>query len=115
MAAQFRLKLHKGQKIVMNDKRRFRVVVAGRRWGKTQVSKVSLIIKAAMKPRQLVWYVAPTYQQARDILWEDLKAVAVILVMLAVSIPYFLDHHEPLSPQVRNAALAFVLFYFGSR
>ena len=74
MAAQFRLKLHKGQKVVMNDRRRFRVVVAGRRWGKTQVSKVSLIIKAASKPRQLVWYVAPTYQQARDILWEDLKA-----------------------------------------
>lgn len=48
-------------------------------------------------------------------LWEDLKAVAVILVMLAVSIPYFLDHREPLSPQLRNAALAFVLFYFGSR
>lgn len=48
-------------------------------------------------------------------LWEDLKALAVILVMLAVSIPYFLDHREPLQPQVRNAALAFVLFYFGSR
>lgn len=48
-------------------------------------------------------------------LWEDLKALAVILVMLAVSIPYFLDHREPLPPQVRNAALAFVLFYFGSR
>ncbi|MSR60609.1 MAG: hypothetical protein EXS05_23705 [Planctomycetaceae bacterium] len=48
-------------------------------------------------------------------LWEDLKALAVILVMLAVSIPYFLNHREPLPPHVRNAALAFVLFYFGSR
>lgn len=68
------LKLHKGQKIVMSDNRRFRVVVAGRRWGKTQVSKVSIIIRAASKPNQLVWYVAPTYQQARDIMWDDLKA-----------------------------------------
>lgn len=67
------LKLHKGQKIVMSDKRRFRVVVAGRRWGKTQVSKVSIIIRAASKSNQLVWYVAPTYQQARDIMWDDLK------------------------------------------
>lgn len=67
------LKLHKGQKIVMGDNRRFRVVVAGRRWGKTQVSKVSIIIRAAAKPKQLVWYVAPTYQQARDIMWDDLK------------------------------------------
>jgi hypothetical protein len=49
-------------------------------------------------------------------LWEDLKALAVILALLAVSIPYFLNHREPLPlPQVRNAALALVLFYFGSR
>jgi len=68
------LKLHRFQKIVMNHPRRFRVVVAGRRWGKTQVSKISLVKKAAMKKRQLVWYVAPTYSMARDILWEDLKA-----------------------------------------
>lgn len=68
------LKLHRGQKIVMNDPRRFRVVVAGRRWGKTQVAKISLIKAAAKKSGQIVWYVAPTYQQARDILWEDLKA-----------------------------------------
>ncbi|PZR92261.1 MAG: terminase [Stutzerimonas stutzeri] len=68
------LKLHRGQKIVMASKRRFRVVVAGRRWGKTQVSKISLVVKAAQKRRQLVWYVAPTYAMARDILWEDLKA-----------------------------------------
>jgi hypothetical protein len=58
----------------MGDKHRFRVVVAGRRWGKTQVAKISLITFAASKRKQLVWYVAPTYQQARDILWEDLKA-----------------------------------------
>lgn len=68
------LKLHRLQKVVMNDKRRFRVVVAGRRWGKTQVSKISVIINAAKKPKQLIWYVAPTYQQARDIMWDDLKA-----------------------------------------
>lgn len=68
------LKVHRFQKIVMKDDHRFRVVVAGRRWGKTQVSKISLVIHAAKKAKQLVWYVAPTYQQARDIMWEDLKA-----------------------------------------
>jgi hypothetical protein len=60
------MKVHKGQKIVMTDRRRFRVVVAGRRWGKTQVSKISIIISAAAKPGQLVWYVAPTYQRDAD-------------------------------------------------
>lgn len=67
------LKVHAGQSIVMNDKRRFRVVVAGRRWGKTQVSKISIVIAAASKPHQLVWYVAPTYQMARQIMWDDLR------------------------------------------
>lgn len=67
------LKLHRYQKIVVNDKHRFRVVVAGRRWGKTQVAKISIIRAAASKCNQLVWYVAPTYLQARDIMWDDLK------------------------------------------
>lgn len=68
-----KLKLHPGQRIVMNSRRRFRVIVAGRRWGKTQLSKIALIRAAAEKAKQLVWYVAPTYQMARDILWDDLK------------------------------------------
>lgn len=65
--------LHKGQRMVMRDRRRFRVIVAGRRWGKTQISKVSLIRAACEKRNQLVWYVAPTYQMARGIMWDDLK------------------------------------------
>lgn len=68
------LKLHDGQREVFKNKSRFRVVVAGRRWGKTQTSKVEVLISAAEKPRQLVWYVAPTYQMARDIMWDALKA-----------------------------------------
>ncbi|QWY82988.1 terminase large subunit protein [Rhizobium phage RHph_X66] len=68
------LKLHRLQKVVMNDPHRFRVVVAGRRWGKTQVSKISLIKFAAGKQKQLIWYVAPTYAMARDLMWKPLKA-----------------------------------------
>lgn len=67
------LKLHRLQKIVLGDKHRFRVIVAGRRWGKSQASKVAIITAAASKRKQLVWYVAPTYAQARDIMWDDLK------------------------------------------
>lgn len=73
MAAPLVLKAHKGQKIVLRDKRRFKVIVAGRRWGKTQVSKIALIKAAVTRKHQRVWYVAPTYLQARQILWEDLK------------------------------------------
>lgn len=73
LIAPGKLKVHLGQKRVLKDPRRYRVVVAGRRWGKTQVAKIGLILAAASKRNQLVWYVAPTYQQARDILWDDLK------------------------------------------
>lgn len=48
-------------------------------------------------------------------LWEDLKAIAVILVMVGVAVPYFLDHGDQVPKQVKSGALAFVLFYFGSR
>lgn len=51
----------------------------------TQVSKISLILAAAKKRKQIVWYVAPTYQQARDILWEDLKASVPKSWMLAIN------------------------------
>jgi hypothetical protein len=73
MAANIILKAHRGQKVVLKDKRRFKVIVAGRRWGKTQISKIALIKAACLRRNQLVWYVAPTYQMARQILWDDLK------------------------------------------
>ncbi|WP_456868310.1 phage terminase large subunit [Galbibacter sp. BG1] len=73
MIAAGQLKVHLGQKRVLRDPRRYRVIVAGRRWGKTQVCKIALIQAASEKKNQLIWYVAPTYQMARDILWDDLK------------------------------------------
>lgn len=73
MSAVPKLFVHKGQKMVLHDRRRFRVIVAGRRWGKTQVSRVALVEAAVAKNNQLVWYVAPTYAMARGILWDTLK------------------------------------------
>jgi len=72
-ANSFTLKLHKLQKQVFQDNHRFRVVIAGRRWGKTELSSAEIIVAAASKSDQLVWYVAPTYQMARDLMWEKLK------------------------------------------
>jgi hypothetical protein len=63
--------LHKKQMEVFRDPRRFRVVVAGRRWGKTQLAKVSLI-QYAGQPRRLIWYVAPSYRMAKQIMWPEL-------------------------------------------
>jgi hypothetical protein len=51
---------------------RFRVLAAGRRFGKTYLAMVELC-QAAWKPGTLVWYVAPTYKQAKRIVWAPLK------------------------------------------
>lgn len=63
--------LHRRQHDVFDHPARFRVVVAGRRWGKTWTLMAELL-RAAKKPRQLVWYVAPTYRMAKQIMWIEL-------------------------------------------
>jgi hypothetical protein len=67
------LSLHPKQMEVYRSKARFRVVVAGRRWGKTALSRVLMITRAARKPKQKVWYVAPSYRMAKQIMWNDLQ------------------------------------------
>jgi hypothetical protein len=54
--------------------KRFRVLVAGRRFGKTYLALVELC-QAAWGPGRLAWYVAPTYKQAKRIAWKPLKAM----------------------------------------
>src|ERR1700691_6146444 len=51
---------------------RFRILVAGRRFGKTYLALVELI-RAAHGPGRLVWYVGPDNKQAKRICWEPLK------------------------------------------
>jgi hypothetical protein len=65
------LTLHHRQREVFDSPHRFRVIVAGRRWGKTRTLLAELI-RAAKTTRQLVWYVAPTYRQAKQIMWIEL-------------------------------------------
>lgn len=60
------------QGIVASDIHRFRVLDTGRRWGKTTLS-VEEMKGEALAGAEKVVYVAPTYQQARDIVWETLK------------------------------------------
>lgn len=64
--------LHNGQKLVALDKHRFRVLCMGRRWGKTTLAIDQMKGRAAI-PNSRIAYIAPTYQQARDIAWEQLR------------------------------------------
>jgi len=47
--------------------------------------------------------------------WEDFKAIAVLLVLLATAIPSLLDRSDLVPHQLRDVTLGLVLFYFGSR
>lgn len=65
--------LNPGQQQVSNSVARFRVVVAGRRWGKTTLS-VRDMARVARQPDRKVWYIAPSYRMAKQIVWDKLKA-----------------------------------------
>ena len=60
------------QQIIADDTHRFKVVVAGRRFGKTHLAIRQLAYYARI-PNQEVWYVAPSYKQAKMIVWRKLK------------------------------------------
>jgi Terminase large subunit, T4likevirus-type, N-terminal len=66
------VELKQSQGIVFRCVERFRVLVAGRRFGKTYLALTELC-QAAWGPRRLAWYVAPTYKQAKRIAWKPLK------------------------------------------
>ena len=57
---------------VFTCEKRFRIVVAGRRFGKTYLALVELC-RAAWGRGRLAWYVAPTYKQAKRIAWKRIK------------------------------------------
>ena len=59
------------QKIIAKDRHRFRVLNCGRRFGKTTLATEEIKGKALSKPSRIS-YIAPTYQQSRDIAWQIL-------------------------------------------
>jgi hypothetical protein len=60
------------QQSIVDAPQRFKVVIAGRRFGKTHLS-VRELCKAARLPEKEVWYVAPTYKQAKMIVFKKLR------------------------------------------
>ncbi len=66
-------KLRPRQASVLRAGKRFTIVVAGRRWGKTWLALWWLIINAASGPNRMCYYVGPTYTQTKRIAWDLLK------------------------------------------
>jgi hypothetical protein len=67
------LRLTKAQTNIFRDESRFKVVVAGRRFGKTVLALWVLIAAAYLAPYSICWYTAPTYRQAKQIAWAMLR------------------------------------------
>ena len=57
---------------VAQDAHRFRVLITGRRFGKTTLA-VRELCRYAAQPDSTVWYVAPSYRMAKGIVWRKLK------------------------------------------
>ena len=70
--------LSKPQETIAQDPTRFKVVIAGRRFGKTHLAIRELCYHARIPDRE-VWYVAPTYKMSKNIVWKKLKAKLVDL------------------------------------
>ena len=64
--------LNPGQQRVADSTTRFRVVIAGRRWGKTHLA-IREMCRVAREPGRRVWYIGPTYRQSKQIVWDTLK------------------------------------------
>jgi len=65
--------MHKGQRVVRDDPHRFRVLAAGRRWGKTRLGAALCVATACAGGR--AWWVAPTYPLTQ-VGWRETKALS---------------------------------------
>ena len=67
------IRLSKAQDEIFGNPARFKVVVAGRRFGKTVLALCTLLHSSWEKAGSINWYTAPTYRQAKQIAWSMLR------------------------------------------
>ena len=81
--AELNIDLHPAQLEIFRSNKRFKIVVAGRRFGKSYLSAWLLLINAIQSKSKDVFYIAPTFQQAKDIMWSLLKDLGQDLIVQA--------------------------------
>jgi len=70
MSDKIPFRLTKPQLTILRDPHRFKIVNAGRRFGKSFVSGAAILEQASI-PNSVIWYVAPTWDMAKKIMWDD--------------------------------------------
>lgn len=63
------------QKTVWDDTHRFKVINCGRRAGKSTLAAYRMAKFASDKAKRIVWYIAPTYKQAKQIMFQMLHEI----------------------------------------
>lgn len=71
MLVRSKLQLSRPQAAIYRSDSRYRIVVAGRRFGKT-VEGVAEVLRDLARPDARVGYMAPTLQMAKDLMWDPL-------------------------------------------
>ncbi|QDP53919.1 MAG: putative terminase large subunit [Prokaryotic dsDNA virus sp.] len=64
--------VNKTRKEILYNPARFKVIVAGRRWGKTVLSLMYLL-KDSFQPNERRWFITPTYRQGKMIVFPVLR------------------------------------------
>lgn len=78
--AEFRVSLHPDQLEVYKSPARFKIVVAGRRWGKSRLALYNLFIEGMKSDGPDVYYIAPTFEQGKRIMWRLMKDLGQQLI-----------------------------------
>ena len=72
MEIRLNIKLHANQQHIQDHAKKYNVIMAGKRFGKTLWALYRALQKAGNCPGGTVWYIAPTYRQAKQIAWREL-------------------------------------------
>ena len=70
--AAMQLTINNAREEILNDQSRFKVIVAGRRWGKTVLALMWLCLGDIL-PNERRWFIAPTYRQGKMIAFPLLR------------------------------------------
>jgi PBSX family phage terminase large subunit len=74
------------QVVMHTDPQRFKVIVGGRRAGKSKSAFQEVLKHALSNPNSLCWWVAPTYSEAREIGFEEFKRYEELLGPAVVNV-----------------------------
>jgi len=86
------IELHTKQELVFHHHARYKIVAAGRRFGKSYLAAILLFVEASKDTMtrsdgvvidlilEKVYYVAPTFTQGKEIMWPVLKSLGADLI-----------------------------------